>query len=842
MSNSLILLLAAFLDTGWTANVQVVPVEAPAQITAVPPGMTAAPLELQPVSLILSGLSNVTLLSQRLVPKVQAPAALTLPAPAIPGPAGIISAPLVSGAAPAASSISPHQANAGRTVLQRLAQDLPGQRPAAGDLQASQDFARRSFDFKYGADDHVAMAVEAVGWKDAETVAPRPLQTPRPKDIATSKPLPPPHEIDSSLPSMDAAIEMHASHSYPGRKGVDIEEMVAHGIDEYIAFSGMPNSEKHFILKYYEIGDNVPPPGHAPVVRAIERLAKAGIKVTIITDFNTAMTGVFPQDERSNTDFEHAAFKDEGPGRALKYLRETLGFKLHYGEGPLTLLSGVPLFNSQKSFESPLMHEKGFCATGPNGQAYKFSEYGTANLNATETATPGPLPDYGGRYNREMRSSDLAANQIVLNQAMVEIHAYDQRLSAKGLPESLNVPQRLNFKSGEFWEIAHTNGKQNLNVRKVDMLNRATQALADAKARKMQDHSARPDFVINEIDFSDFVLTYKPEVDALRNYLKALKDFYPDDFQKRLAIYGIFDQQFISPDGYGLAAALAGFLIQAPHGKSFFPFASEFRPMMKLFGYIRLLSGTSSVDPDGAPSGIHLWHDKTNIFKVQEKDPKTGKMNSWTYVFTGSFNNSAHFQSLERQDMYRLSPDSRLAKEFEDSIKKVVKAEPKNAVDLDQAVVAVWLGQFTHHLAQDDGMLGYAAKMIDALGKRNYALVESVFSEIMALPSKSTRTIAGEPIKERVTQLITFLNWYEAQSKQDRTIRPMTYRNAVNIGVGIMLQSPWGMRSALDLIYFDPKHSPDQTLALMKKAWKDGLKMDAPFPESQGRLGPASLN
>ena len=217
-------------------------------------------------------------------------------------------------------------------------------------------------------------------------------------------------------------------------------------------------------------------------------------------------------------------------------------------------------------------------------------------------------------------------------------------------------------------------------------------------------------------------------------------------------------------------------------------------------------------------------------------------MKNWTYIFTGSFKNSAHFQSLERQDMYRLLPDSRLAKEFEDSIKEVVKAEPEYAVDLDQAVVAVWLGHFTHHLAQDNGMLSYAAKMIDALTQRNYSLVESVLSEIAALPSKSTRAITGAPIKERISKFITFLNWYEQRSQQDRTLYPMTYRKAVNIGVGIMLQNPWGLRSALDFLYFNPQRSPDQTLALMREAWKDGLEMDVPFPESQGRLGPASLN
>ena len=658
--NTLILLLAAFLDIGWTASIQVAPITASSHVQAVAPGLTAAPLGLQPASLIQPSVFNLASQSPQLTPRIQAPSVLTaaalepMPASLIqpnvsnitsrsPEPTPVMSAPLTSDSAaleasPATSFINPHRANPGRTVLQRLAQNLPDPKPAAGDLRGDKDFAQRSFDYQWSGRNETVPANALDEGHAARIHAGNPILTPSRKEIDPTRPIPTPHEIDSSLPSMDAAIKMHASHSYPGHIGVSIEGMVAQGIDEYIAFAGMPDSEKHFILKYYEIGDNAPPPGHAPVIQAIKRLVQAGIKVTIITDFNTAMTGVFAKGKRSTTDFEHAVYKDDGPGRALQYLRETLGFKLHYGAGPLTVLSGEPIFDANGSSENPLMHEKGFCATGPRGHAYKFSEYGTANLNAIEATTQGPLPDFGGRFNREMRSRDLTANQIVLDQAMIEIHAYDQRLSAKGLPASLNIPQRLNFKTGEFWEIAHTNGKQNPNSRKTIMIDRATQALTDAKARRAKDPTAdiRPEFEITEIDFSDFVLTYRPEVDALRNYLKALKDFYPDDFQKRLTIYGIFDQQFISPNGYGLAAALAGFLIQPPHGMDFFPFASEFRPMMKLFGYIRLLSGTSSVDPDGVPSGIHLWHDKTNIFKVLEKDPETGTMQRWTYVFTAA--------------------------------------------------------------------------------------------------------------------------------------------------------------------------------------------------------------
>ncbi|MFI5360722.1 MAG: hypothetical protein ACHQ49_02030 [Elusimicrobiota bacterium] len=638
-----------------------------------------------------------------------------------------------------------------------------------------------------------------------------------------ASPLPPANRVDSTLASLDEAVEMYVSHSYPGKIGVDPAVKISEEVDKYIVFKGMPDSEKHFVFKYFEIGD--PPSGHSPVVSAIERLVKAGIKTTILTDINQGAVGTFAGGEPQNTDFEHVTYKGS-PGRALKYLRETLGFGLKFGEGKFTILSGVPLFNPRDKSEKPLMHDKGVFAQGPGGKAYEFAWSGTANMNATEDSSGGDLPAFGGRYNRVMRSKDPVANQADWNHVLGEIAAYDKRLSSKGLSDDLNVPQRVDYPNGESREIAFTNGKQNPNDRITDAFNRAAKALVDAKANGTQ-----PDFEIDETIFSHFVLTATPEVDAFRAYLDALREFYPNDFQTRMKVFGVFDQQFISPDGFGEAAAFDGLLVQRPMGKSIFPFRTEYMAMMKLYGYLRLLVGAGKVDSESAPTNVHLWHDKTTMMKVRERNPKTGQMEAWTYVWTRSLNDSGHYQSLESQDMYRMRPDSALAKSFEDSIKEVVKAEPQYAVDMDKAIVATVLAHMTRHTPYDAGMLEHAANAIAALVKEDYRAVGAVLTEIAGAPTKNVKSFDAAEIEARVAQFVAFLEWYRDESAKDASWNKMTYRKAINVGVALASNNPWGMRGALDILFYSSRRAKDQNEQLMKRAWTEGLKMAAPYPE-----------
>lgn len=275
-------------------------------------------------------------------------------------------------------------------------------------------------------------------------------------------PLPPAVEIPSALAKLDDAVEMGISHPYPGVPAVDPADWLAADVDAYIAFKGIKTEEKHFVIKYFEIGDQ-------KVYAAVEKLVKAGIKTTVLTDFNQSMTGKFASNELHNADFESGDYKNGNPGKVLQQLREKLGFKLKYGQGKFTVLSGVPFFNPRDKAEKPLMHDKGYFAVGMEGKSWDVAGNGTANMNATQDSADGSK---GGRYNRVFRSKDVAANQVDWEHALGEIKAYDERTFSKGLPQELNVPKRIVYKNGEYREIAFTNGKQNPNDRIVAKLQR----------------------------------------------------------------------------------------------------------------------------------------------------------------------------------------------------------------------------------------------------------------------------------------------------------------------------------------------------------------------------------
>ncbi|MBI3547580.1 MAG: hypothetical protein HY078_00870 [Elusimicrobia bacterium] len=645
--------------------------------------------------------------------------------------------------------------------------------------------------------------------------------------------IPEPIIVQSRLRSVDEAVEHHVSHSYRGRAGADPAELVAAEIDRYIAFDGMPKAEKHLVLKYYGIGQSGETPG--PVLQAVERLVRAGIRTTIITDLNQALLGKFAEGETRTTNYGSASYKDSGPAQALRYLRNVLGFRYKYGEGLFTILSGMPLFNPANGGIMPLMHDKGMFAAGPDGKAYEFAWSGTANLNATEINSGGPMPSYGGRYNRVIRSKDPAANQVDWDHVLAEIEAYDKRLGPKGIDKEFDAPRRVTYPNGEFREIAFTNGRQNLNDRILAMFERATNALVKVKEarEKKPGEAAQPEFEIKWIVMSQFVLSNSNLIEAMRKYLNVLRETYPQDFQKRLKIFGVFDQHFISPEGWGGPASLAGVLVQRPWGKSIFPFRAEFEPMMELYGYVRLLNGVERVDVEGAPTHIHLWHDKTFIIGVSELEG--GRMTEWTYAWTRSMNTSARHQNIESQDMYRLRPDSRFAKELVDSVKEVVKAEPQYALELNRVVVASWLASFTEHTIYDHGILEATPKVIEQLTRKDYRGLRESLSKAAELPTRNAKAVDASQVPARIERFVRFLEWYEAETKKTPSLYAMTYRKAVNVGVGLASENAWGLKTALEILFYNPKLSREQIQALAQKAWTEGLRMEAPFPGTNRR-------
>ena len=614
-----------------------------------------------------------------------------------------------------------------------------------------------------------------------------------------AEPVPEPTIVRSDLASVDDAFDHHVTHSRPGVEGVDPVQFLADYIDGLVAETKAygPHQKSNLVLKYFEIA-------HPKVLASIKKAVEAGIPITVLTDINRYFVSPGPE---STTDFEHASYKDDDLGQALKYLREQLGFKLKQGEGPFTVLSGEPLFGKTDK-ENALMHDKVAVALGPDGKIYKYALSGTANMNTGEDKSEGPLTAYGGRFNSLYRGLDPVANQVDWDQATAEAEAFNRR-DFLDIHRAHN-PIRVVYKDGTFQEIAFTFGKQNINDRITNLLKRAADPANNVK--------------VDEVVFSHYAFTMASLLDSLR---KLMAD------QPALRVFGIFDKQFIGLDGYGVAGALAQFLVQRPMGRSIFPFRSDYEQNMDLYGYQRLKDHVGSVDSSTEYETAHLWHDKTTIVKTQELDSATGKWVAYTYVFTGSFNGSNHFESFESQRMYRFLTGSPKAAEIEDSIKSTVKAEPEYAIPLAKEIVRTWLSQLTLHTPYDIDIHTHVDAVIDAFSKQDFSGVESILKEILEKPSKARE--AGETkldaARARIAQFVKFLNWNAKEAAHDLSQNKMTFRKAVNIGEALVTGDALNMRLALDILYYNPQRPNSQTVALMEKAWTQGLELGKPFPK-----------
>jgi phosphatidylserine/phosphatidylglycerophosphate/cardiolipin synthase-like enzyme len=196
MTTGLLAMFLTILNTGWAANIQTMQVAAPTGVTAVPPTLAAPFINSQlnalspqtSLSGVLQGPGASPLVRTQSLPGAFLPAAIpTLPAPAAAAldieadAAAPAQAPIIS---PAAAAVAPAATahNSGHTVWQRLVRDLPGQKPAASDLQGQKDLADRSFAFKLGG-----QSAESAGLAVAQDVGVESADGPAAKRIGLAK-------------------------------------------------------------------------------------------------------------------------------------------------------------------------------------------------------------------------------------------------------------------------------------------------------------------------------------------------------------------------------------------------------------------------------------------------------------------------------------------------------------------------------------------------------------------------------------------------------------------------------------------------------------------------------
>jgi hypothetical protein len=199
-------------------------------------------------------------------------------------------------------------------------------------------------------------------------------------------------------------------------------------------------------------------------------------------------------------------------------------------------------------------------------------------------------------------------------------------------------------------------------------------------------------------------------------------------------------------------------------------------------------------------------------------------------------NNSGHYQSFESQEELQMLPDSRLAKEFEDSVKETAKAEGQYVLPLDKVIAMFALAHASHHTIYDQGLAEIADKLIAALTKAGYDVVGDLLNQALALPTKHAKGVQdAAKVKDRIGKFVGFLAWYQQQRAADKSLNFMTYRKAINVLVGLTTGSAWNMRTALDVLFWGPNRGPEAMEALMRKAWTEGLKLDIPYPEPKPR-------
>jgi hypothetical protein len=519
-----------------------------------------------------------------------------------------------------------------------------------------------------------------------------------------------------------------------------------------------------------------------------------------ITDLNTDMTATGT--ERKDTDFAHATFKAGGGGQQVQMLLKA-GFKFN---GTRLDISSQPLWNKSGDEMAPIMHEKEWHAIS-NSQSVGL-------LLGTYNPTPHP------RYNRLLEIMDPAIRQYMLEHALAmrdNFHNQGEIKNVKDFP-----PLHVDYRDGSFNEIAFTDGKYNPNERITNLFTKATQNPKDLQ--------------VEEVIYSHFVLTNQDEFDALKALMQA---------QDQFKVFGIFDGKFVGYRNPGLAAAFYGIEINRPFGKSIHGLGYKLRTRFDAYVYQRSstqnkpsddpYTGASQVDPDGEPTDQHLWHDKTTMVKVIENGVR------WTYIFTGSLNNSSHFANAENQLMTKILSGSALAQFFEASIKGTVALEPGFAVPMDKAMIRVAVADLIGH-----EVLEISLASLDMLfAAANNSDIDGFLKLVTLEASKKTRIVAKDRVgaadlATRLKRFKTFMDWYLGELKAEGSKYKASIYDYVDVVMLITSKNifPGTVRSTLETILYNPTlaQDPVKLEALVKTAW--GMLVTVPYSKAPPPTAP----
>ena len=608
-------------------------------------------------------------------------------------------------------------------------------------------------------------------------------------------PLPKPTEVRSPLASVGEAVKrMFVSHAYGNSDAsiVDGDDLLARersAIADFVADKSIANAEKHVLLTRYSVDDQ-------ELAQVLVAAKNAGIRVTLITDFNVSMDFKFKEGQPAVSDFSQATLKTSAPGAFLKTLLDA-GFEIVSNGStsePRAAIYSQPLYNGGDPEMDPIMHEKSLFLVREAAQGERVLSYyfGTANL-ATHP-----------RYNRVFQIDEPLSAAYGLDHAKKIMAAF--RAGRTIAEIASEPPSRVWFEDESFMEAAYTNGKYNPNDRIIEVLKRTR---------------------LKKAWLSQFVLTNSNVVGALKEAMTA---------SPASTLFGVFDDKFIPLDGYGKAAVMDGFMTAPPQGKNSWGWPSELTKRTTLLSYLRGVDGQVETDLEGPPLARHLWHDKTTLLLVEED----GK--DWYYLFTGSLNNSNHVANAELQFMFRLPAGSPWAQAVVDSIEKTAAREKEYAVPLELGImrdaVAAMAGLSPLYVAKQ-----VVEAVVAAATAKTSAAVEAALQSLVEQGSRILGDkFAPKPAQERLQKFVDFLNWHRGEREAGRISSSLTIRKLAALATVIARpgMKPASIRAELEQVLWEKGLSEAQMETRLGAAWKAlGIKSPlGPPGGNEGTFGP----
>jgi hypothetical protein len=527
------------------------------------------------------------------------------------------------------------------------------------------------------------------------------------------RPLPPITEVQSPLSSSDVGIEKVYVTAEPVEiperlKGrlVFQEDFVAIEVGamwEAIKNPSVPNSEKEIILVRYTMGDK-------RVDEVLSAARKAGIKTTVISDFNPIVKVDFQEGEKWTSDVSRYQIPKAGDNHS-SWLANLIESGFQIGRD----LFSQPIYNTPDPDDhAPIMHEKAtLIRVGKTNTLYK----GTGNLAANP------------RYNRVYKMTDELVFQEYYEHVQDLINVYSEGKPTSEIP--IKNRKRIVYQDGTYHELAYTNGKLNPNNRIVDALTQ----------NRLIDGT-----------LSHFVITHRGFTEALE---KAM------ELNKQARLFVVADDRFAELKGWGLAAIFEGIKTVTQFGRGVDGFSPDLYRRIDTFIYQRPaldpITGEIRVEysQEGPPTARHVWHDKTSTLKLQK--PTGEKL--WL-LFTGSFNLSNNSANAESQSEISLREGSWLFEATELSVRRVALSQPQWAVPAIRASIRNALAN-VFGLTDLEVPLVTAEKLEKASLERKFDVVRELLIEVSKIETSQSKKISQEIRTARLQQFLKFFAWYE---------------------------------------------------------------------------------